>query len=146
MTTFHIERWGQFWLEARELFAKHHEEAGYGEYLVDVNFEDYAALERAGQLLVITARDGGKLVGYVTVLVRKHPHYALLCGFQDAFFLEPSARKGATGTKLLQAALYYLEARGAKRVFFNSRTSKNLTKLFSHLGFVHSEEVWSKEL
>lgn len=80
------------------------------------------------------------------VIVRKHMHYDLLCGFEDAFFLSPKERKGLAGVRLLRETAKAAKARGVQKLFWHSKTIKPLGTLFERLGYVKSDEIYSKWL
>lgn len=104
----------------------------------------FEALEAEGQLQVLVAREAGKMVGYAVFIVSPHPHYAdVLCGFEDAYFLTKSLRKGWAGIKLLRESIRLLKARGVKRVFVHTKKHKNLGAVLKHLGLSHSDEIYS---
>ena len=74
----------------------------------------YDSLAESGSLIVVTARVGKKLVGYVVVFLSPHLHYAsILVAQQDVFFLLPEYRKGFTGRDLLRYAEKIARNRGA---------------------------------
>lgn len=106
----------------------------------------FRLLDARGQLQVLIARDGGAIVGYTIVVLRKHTHYKLFCGFEDAFFLAPEARNGLAGVKLIKETVKALRLRGVQKVFFHSKTVKPLGKIFERLGFTKSDEIYSLKL
>lgn len=146
MLSFQREPWARFWAEAQGLWLEHYEEVGAQDEELELDYDFYSALEAAGQLLVVTAREDGKLQGYVMMLVRKHPHYRKICGFEDAYFLRKSSRKGSAGMGLIQSAMIFAQALGAQKVFWHSKCSKDLSTIFTRLGFAHVDEVWSRGL
>jgi len=146
MITFQLESWAAFAADAQDLWQQHYAEIGDPTAVMALDHTLYAGFEAAGQLQVLTAREQGRMVGYVVMLVRTHPHYKMLCGFEDAYFLTPSSRKGLTGFRMLKQSVEFAKARGVRKVFFHSKRAKDLQKLFINLGFVHSDELWSKVL
>lgn len=146
MLTFQLEPWYVFWRDGEDLWREHYAEIGNKDYEMDVDSTLYQAFENAGQLQVLTARKDGRIIGYVVMLVRKHPHYNILCGFEDAYFLTKVERKGLTGVRLLNEAIKCAKVRGVKRVFFHSKVLKDLRRIFTRLGFKHSDELWAKDI
>lgn len=146
MISFQIEPWATFISESEELINLHKNEIGDKNLVLNYDYKHFATLELYGQLQVVTCRKDGKIIGYVVMMIKKHPHYDLLCGFEDAYYLHPEERKGRVGIKLLRAAIELAKDRGVKRVFFHSKVKKDLKKLFSYLNFTHLDELWSKDL
>lgn len=145
MVTFQLEPWALFQRDAEDLWYIH--AAAIGASLppaLDGTF--YQFLESSGQLMILTARRAGCIVGYVMVLVRRHPHYDVLCGFEDAYFLLRSERRGRVGIRMIQRAIEECKARGCKRVFFHEKEAASLPRFFSHLGFSADSTIWVKEL
>lgn len=82
------------------LFAQHYEELTLDRHAVELSpiWAEYAALESINRLLVFTARDGEKMVGYGVFFVTRHMHYADLTVAQnDVFFLQKDYRIGKAG-------------------------------------------------
>lgn len=146
MTTFQLEDVDAL-LGCSALFAEHYAEVTDKSLPMALDVPFYRVLEATGQLMILTCRNNGTIIGYVAVIVRRHPHYVTtLCGFEDGYFLTKAHRKGLLGKQMLEAALVQLKARGVKRVFWHSKLAKNLSLLFTRLGFKHVDELWSKDL
>ena len=146
MITFQLESWDVFWAEAQKLWLEHYDEVGAKDMRPHVDQGFYKTLEAYGQLQINTVREDGELKGYVVMLVRKHPHYAALCGFEDAYFLKKDLRGNGVGSQLIENALSAAKTRGVVKVFFHSKAFLPLASLFARLGFTHSDELWSKGL
>lgn len=149
LITFYIEDWHSYRYDISlpALWAEHYGElAGDPDRMPmgpDDNF--YASLELAGSLQITTARQRGKLVGYVLCAIRPHPHYrSILCSFEDAYFLTKSCRRGLIGYKLLRFTERALAARGVKKAFFMTKLSKDLLDLFTRLGYNESDRMVEK--
>lgn len=145
--SFQLESWEQYSADAPALWQQHWLElAGDPARMPmgpDVAF--YSVCDASGALCILTARAKGVLVGYCLVVVRPHPHYrTVLCGFEDSYWLAPEWRRGRTGWLLLQETERALRKRGVQRIFFMTKMSHNLGKLFTRLGFVKTDETYSK--
>lgn len=103
----------------------------------------YRGLARAGQLVVVSAREAGELVGYSIFMVRRHLHYSSLCAFEDAYFLTERCRRGGNGVRLIKATLGEIWRRGCRRAFFTTKEFANVGALFARLGGKRTDEVWS---
>ncbi len=104
----------------------------------------YEALEAAGALSILVARDQGKMVGYFLTSVRRHLHYAdVLCGFEDAYFMS-KAYRGASGVRMLKAWERAMRARGVQLLFVMTKPWLDRSPLFVRMGFKTSDYVLSK--
>jgi hypothetical protein len=103
--TIQRERFGTFYRDGRDLFAAHYAEAGSFDGLpLDPDVDMALALEAQNQLLVMTARQDGHMVGYIVFLI--NPSFesrGVLLGFQNIFYVKPELR-GKLGKKLRDAA------------------------------------------
>lgn len=147
MLTFQVESWAAYRAECGALWREHYDEIARDKDRMPMRPDEalYEALDAAGSLHVLTARDAGLMVGYQITVVRPHPHYAdVLCGFEDAYFLSAPYRKGMAGVKMIRAAVDTLRARGVRKVFFHTKAFKNLGRIFEFLGFVKSDEIYSR--
>lgn len=105
----------------------------------------YEAMEAAGALSILTAREGGQMVGYVLSVIRPHLHYAdTLCGFEDAYFLAKSHRRGMTGVRMLRAWEAEMRRRGAKLIFAMTKPWLDMSPIFKRLGFEVSDIMFAK--
>lgn len=145
MLTYQIEPFSSLWPEALPVMERHWEEVGADKERARFRFdaEAFAFLDARGALQVLICRSAGEIVGYSIVIIRQHTHYDLLCGFEDAYYLAPQFRKGMAGVRLIRETLKGLRCRGVEKVFFHSKTVKPLGRIFSRLGFVKSDEIWS---
>lgn len=151
--TYAVERWTDYRRDCEPLWREHYDEIagdkdrtpyGPNEFL-------YAEMDRLGSLLIITARRDGRMVGYALVNVCQHPNYvALKCGFECAYFLSPSERKGVglsfraqTGVQLIVYALNELKARGAVRVSWHTKESRSIAIILKRLGMKKTDELYS---
>jgi len=146
---YRLETWAEYYRDCQELWKEHYEEIAVDKdrmpMMADVEY--YEACDRVGYLQIMTARDDGKMAGYVITLVKGHPHYAsVLCGFEDMYFLSKPYRGGWTGVRLITEALKRLKARGVRKVFFHTKAFKNLGPLFERLGFKKTDEIYARWL
>lgn len=144
--TYTLEPWDDYFRDCQTLWLEHYAEiAGMPDrqsMSPDIGFFQF--LESKGALQILTARRAGTMIGYCLVVIRRHTHYDTFCGFEDSYYLRQSERKGMVGVRLITNSLYHLRKRGVSQVFFMTKTSKDLSKLFSRLGFKHCDEVFTK--
>ena len=145
---FQLEGPGRSIEEALPLFKRHYEEiAKYKDIPLEVDLETYARIEAAGGLRCYSARDAGRLVGYVIFFVKNHPHYAsTLFASQDVLYLDPDYRKGMTGLRLIRFADRQLEAEGVQVVTQHVKTYADFGPLLERLGYEKVETVYMRRL
>ena len=129
-----------------KLFQEHYDEfepSHQGRMELGPDIAGYKAVEAAGKLLILTARNGGKLIGYCVVVVHRHMHYPTLIGIEDAYYVSKSERKGLVGYKLLKKTLVELRARGCKKVFFMTKEFQSVAILLERLGMKKIDSVYT---
>jgi GNAT superfamily N-acetyltransferase len=105
-------------------------EAGYGRFLVSQIAED--------ECVVFVAERAGAVIGYAFAGLEPMSWKDLraACGYLHDVFVDPAARGGGTGARLVRAALEWLETRGAPRVVLMSAArNEGAQRLFERLGF-----------
>lgn len=150
--TVQTERYLDVLGDAAELTKVHWEEIARDRDAVPLNVDHvaYAKLDERGQLLIVTARDAGRLIGYLTYFIQPqgHPHYlGTPWAESDVFFVVPEARKGGIGAGLITKAEEALRACGVK--IMHTRTKNDhptAGMLFQHMGHVPIETVHAKVL
>ena len=145
MVDFAVERIGVVW-ENMDVVRKHYEEiAQFPEVQkLDPDFEAYDRMEQAGKLWVLTARDGGKLVGYIVMLVSHDLHYRqLLRAVEDIHFILPEYRKGILGYRMLRRTRDEMKAKGVQTVTFRTKAGKSHGVLIERLGGVLQDLVYT---
>ena len=77
-------------VEAKELVEQHYKELTLNKEAMELfpNWDKYFALDADSSLVLITARDDGKLVGYSLFILSPHLHYKKqLVAYNDVLFL-----------------------------------------------------------
>ena len=114
-------------------------------------WDQYLAMEQAGQLHVMTVRDGSALVGYFFAKVCPHLHYASsLTAWSDIFFILPQFMKGLAGgvrlRRLIREVEKMLGALGVQKVYIVSKKAHDLSRLLDREGYRFVELVHTKLL
>ena len=111
--TIQVEPFASFWPDAIGLVTEHHREAGDMEgFPLDPNIELAESLDRAGYLLIVTARAGMRLVGYIVfTFAPSLESKAAVTAVQGPWFVSPAWR-GTLGLRLHAHARRALVARG----------------------------------
>lgn len=117
------------------------------------DWERYLEFERAGWLYMVTARDGGKLVGYITVLVYPHLHHKdTKWAFVDVMYLSPENRKGWLGVRMIRHLEKGLTKLGAKVAWFGTKkhvknkNARGVGEILTFLGYGEVETIYAKVL
>ena len=139
--TFQTERWRDVLPELQTMFAEHSKDT-HG-MPVELDMDIYNAMDGAGQVHVVTARDDGWLVGYVIAFLKTHLHSkSIPCCFVDSFYLRPEYRYEGSGQRLLQALVDSVRGR---KIYLATTVKMNIDRILRSLGFVELERVYVME-
>lgn len=144
--TYALEPWDAYYRDCQALWPEHYAEIAVQKDRMPMrpDVEAYQALERAGMLQIVVAREDGRMIGYVLSVIRAHLHYAdVLCGFEDAYFLTKAHRKGFVGVKLLREAVEQMRRAGVRKAFFMTKVAHDAGAIFERMGFTRSDIVYS---
>ena len=120
--------------------------AGQGDPPMGVAWSVYDALSNQDGLVVVTARDNGKLIGYIVYVLAPGMHSKGLIAEADVFWMDPDYRKALSGVHLLIAGEDILRAAGAKFVIMKTTLLNDLGAIFERLEYTPIERVYRKEL
>jgi acyl carrier protein len=147
--TVQVEAWSDCVEELETLFPAHWKElARFQEQIaLRCDRDRYAALEKAGALLLITARMSQKLIGYFVAFLFPHPHYfgSGLWGMTDMYFVLPEFRNGV-GVRLFVAFERELRARGCVQAVTSCKLHEDHTELLTKLGWTWTDKTFQKHL
>ena len=146
-TTFQVERWSDLQAEMLPLLSKHWEEIAINRDKIplDIDMDRYAALEEAGALHIVTAREDGELIGYHVAIVSPHLHYkSTLHGITDVYFIRPEHRKGFTGIRLFKRVEEEMRKLGVRKLFTGTKLHLDMGKVFERLGYSPTERLYTK--
>lgn len=114
------QKWSTYRMECDDLWREHYEDLCRDEGRMKMRPDEaaYRALDEAGSLDILIAREAGIMVGYALSVVRPHLHYAdTLIGIEDAYFLTARLRKGMAGVRLIREWEASMRARGCSLIF-----------------------------
>jgi GNAT superfamily N-acetyltransferase len=142
---FAVESFADAYREARPLLHLHWEEIAKNKNLLTVN-PDEELYEKAGKnILLITARLEGNLVGYFLWFLIRHPHYKhVSVAEEDLHFLLPEHRRGMTGYLLMKAACQAAFDRGAQLLVSREKIGHEHPSIMKRLGFVPTDIVYTR--
>lgn len=146
MIITHIESFAERLPELKPLFPRHWEELALNKDKVplDPQYDIYLKRESLGELLLITVRQSGALVGYFIGFIAPGLHYktCLTCTM-DIFYVWPEARGSGAGFQLFKAVETECKRRGVQRMFVGSKLHKDASWLFERLGYTEVERYYS---
>ena len=146
MITCQVEPFVPFLEEVKPILPIHWEELALNKDKVplDPQYDIYLARDARGEVLSVTAREDGKLMGYFVGFIAPGLHYktCLTCTM-DIFYVHPDHRGGGTGWHLFKTAEAELKRRGVQRLFVGSKLHKDASWLFERLGYEEVERYYS---
>ena len=149
MITAHLESFAERLDELKVLFPQHYSELALNQDVVplDPQYHVYLAREAAGELILVTLREAGRLVGYFIGFIAPGLHYqtCLTCQM-DIFYVHPDIRCRMGGPRLFKAVKAELKRRGVQRWFVGSKNHADASRLFEALGFSKVETYYSMML
>lgn len=146
MITAQVENLTERLEEMKPLFPLHWEELALNKDRVplDPQYDVYLERDARGEVLFVTLREVGELVGYFVGFVVPGLHYrTCLTLTMDIFYVRPDKR-GRCGVKLFREVEREAKRRGVKRMFVGSKCHKDASWLFERLGYEEVERYYSK--
>ena len=151
MTKIQAESFMEIYPELLPLFESHWHELGpYKDKMpLSPDVELYSYLEAQGALLTLTARQDGRLVGYIICAVKRGLHYSKTTqAITDIPYVAPSVRGRGVGVRLFLAAEAELKARKVGPWFASYKVGSELApsmhKLLTWIGMKPCDLQFSK--
>lgn len=114
---------------------------------LNIDWELYDTLEDQGSVILITSRDAGKLVGYLSLYLTEQPHIKdFVQAASDAVYVALDYRGSGVGCGMLKAAEAALRAAGVGWLSVSFRTEELARNLMSTLGYKQTDVVYGKSL
>lgn len=127
--------------ELKAVVPRHHEEIADGEPL-NIDWDTYAEAGKTGQACAVTARDDGKLIGYVVFTISRNlRHMHLIEATSSGWFVEKEYR-GHLGIEMVTKADEFLKNSGINKTEYILNGAAG--KLLERLGYKSIYQVWSK--
>jgi len=133
--------------ELHDLFDLHWREIALNQEKIALNpdWETYHALEDSGKLQVFTARQSGRLVGYVFTLQSRHLHYKdHIMAITDLIYLHPDFRRGWAASKLFRFVEKCLVADGVSMLTMGMKHHKPFSVILERMGYSPHDVTYSK--
>ena len=148
MITIQLESFEERLEELKVLLPLHYQELAMDQDRVPLSpsYNTYIGRERDGQLIFMTIRENGALMGYFIGFISVGLHYTTCLDCKmDIFYVHPSLRgTGLPGLKLFRAVEKELKRRGVQRWYVGSKLKADASALFKRLGFEPIEVYHSK--
>ena len=149
MITAQVENLTAHLEDLKAFFPKHWEELALNKDKVplDPQYDIYLRRDALGEVLFVTLRKDGPIVGYFVGFVAPGLHYrTCLTLTMDIFYLDPEHRDGNPGPalKLFREVEREATRRGVDRMFYGSKIHRDVGRLFEHLGLEKVETYYSK--
>lgn len=147
MITAQVEDLTETLEELKPMFPAHWEELALNRDKVplDPQYNIYLDRDAAGQVLFVTLRKEGELVGYFVGFVSLGLHYqTCLTLNMDIFWTRHDVRGGTAGLRLFRAVEKEAKRRGVHRMVFGSKLHKDASRLFAAIGCEPIEMFYSK--
>jgi GNAT superfamily N-acetyltransferase len=148
MLTAQVESLTEQLAELKPILPIHWEELALDKDKVplDPQYGVYLARDAQGEVLFVTLRDGGELMGYFIGFVAPGLHYrTCLTLTMDIFYVVPEHRGKHGGVALFEAVKKEAKRRGVNRWFVGNKEHSKVhaEALFLHLGFEKVETYYS---
>ncbi len=128
------------------LIGRHYEEIAQFKQvqILDPDWEAYERAESSGKVWVMTARQGGVMVGYIIMILSFDMHYRkMFRATEDVHFIAPEHRKGILGYRMLSLTKKAMIEKGCKTITFRTKANDSHGILFQRLGGVLHDLVYT---
>lgn len=148
--SFQVEKWSLVVEELKPLIVIQHAEIALDKDIIplDPDWERYASWDALGALVIVTVRDGTRMVGWHWSLKGFHPHYkSTLFGMQDLYYLLPEYRSMPTiGLRMFMTMEKAMKEMGVVALIGNTKEHLDRSPLFMRLGWRRTGTLFTKVL
>jgi GNAT superfamily N-acetyltransferase len=123
------------------LYEQWREIANYQDEIpLDVDYDFYRRMESQKKLVWLNARLDGELVGYSVFILIRHPHYqSTVFAMNDVIFVREAHRKSWIGLGLIRQSERTLKALGARKISWHVKTTNDLSRILTLMGYATDE-------
>ena len=148
MISYSVEPFKDVVEELGELLHAHWKELAWFQDRVPLapRWDTYAESDDKGDLIIIIARDEGKVVGYFVGFLNLSLHYGdtLMC-VMDILYVTPKYRNDSTGYRLFSLGEKAAKDKGAQFMVCGTKVGEqDISAIFKHKGFEHFEAHYTK--
>lgn len=97
--------------------------------------EDYLQLEKANVLTIWCAVDAGKVIGFISCLLSKIPHYGVPIAVAESFYVREPWRNHGVGVRLIKMIERFASTENACAVFFSSPVGSNFGDILEKMHY-----------
>lgn len=148
MITIDRENCARFMPDMGPLLERHWREVALyqKEVALAPDLDRYRYLEKIGKLVVLAARDEGRLVGYSVFLLNNHLHYkTCLVASNDVIFLEKEHRSSSSvGIRLVKESERVLVGLRVNRLTWHIKPGNDWSAILKRLGYELEESIMGK--
>lgn len=149
MITAQVENLTEHLEHLKYFFPKHWKELALNKDKVplDPQYDIYLKRDALGEVLFVSLRKDGKLIGYFVGFVAPGLHYrTCLTLTMDIFYLDPEHRDGnpRAGLVLFKEVEREAKRRGVQRMFMGSKLHRDSGALFQRLEYEPVETYYTK--
>jgi hypothetical protein len=147
MITAQVEAFGVCLPELEPLFTQHWAKLAEDRHSIPLapHYELYEALEREGDLLLVTLRDAGRLVGYWIAVIAPGLHYRnCLTATMDIWNVLPEYENGVAAMILMRAVEREYQRRDVRRAYAGEKLHRPCGRLYRAFGYRPVETHYSK--
>lgn len=114
---------------------------------LDPDYLTYLKMQEHGCLLVTTARDNEKIVGYFTNIFTPHLHHKNhIMSSADIFYIDPDYRNKNVFAGLFKFTLEELKSRSVSVVNMHTRNTHDFSRFLENMGFTFIEKHFELKL
>lgn len=140
MITWHYVPVHYIFDELKKIVPRHYAEIAEDDEPVNIDWQLYELASINKQAMAVTARDDGKLVGYIVFTITKNlRHKHITEAVSSGWFIEPEYR-GTLGMEIVDKAGEYLKANGVHLTKFILGGTAG--KLLARKGYTTKHQVW----
>lgn len=147
MITAQVENLTDTLEEMKPLFPAHWEELALNKDRVplDPQYDIYLIRDARGEVLFVTLRQDGKLMGYFVGFIAPGLHYkTCLTLTMDIFWTCHEIRGGTSALRMFRLVEKEAKRRGVDRIFYGSKLHKDASRLFAAMRMEPVETYYSK--
>lgn len=146
MIEYRLEKWVDAKDDIIELSAKHYKECKIDDSDFEPDDNAFSGLCENGKLQILTARNNGKLVGYLINVISRHMLFDKICSFHIGWFVKAEFRRKLVGLELLKKGEEYLKNSGVKKMYGSHTMTVDASKAFDRLNWQLNEKHYIKEI
>lgn len=106
----------------------------------------YDAMERSGMFHLIGAYRDDELIGFLVLLISVNPHYSVVIGVTESYFVASTQRKSGAGLALLHEAEIVARGCGAVGCLVSAPSNGRLADVLPRIGYRETNRVFFRDL